>query len=196
MLSQNHTKGVIEDAEDREKLTELILKAKQGDKEAFELVYTNLYTPLYRFVLSRSRNVQTTQDICQDTFMRFYEALPRYEPETHPLAYLFTIAKRLLINLSIKHKPVEIDEEMMATFSDENVSILDDAHIRLLAKEIETFLPQLSDDEGDVIRLHYFSELSHKEVASILGKEESHVRKLKERALKKLRILSNHLYEN
>jgi RNA polymerase sigma-70 factor (ECF subfamily) len=118
MLSQNHTKGVIEDAEDKEKLTELILKAKQGDKEAFELVYIELYTPLYRFVLSRSRNVQTTQDICQDTFMRFYEALPRYEPDTHPLAYLFTIAKRLLINLSIKHKPVEIDEEMMATFSD------------------------------------------------------------------------------
>jgi RNA polymerase sigma factor (sigma-70 family) len=56
-------------------------------------------------------------------------------------------------------------------------------------------LPQLTDDEQEVIRLYYFSELSYREIRDVLDKEEAYIRKIKERALKKLRILTAHLYE-
>jgi DNA-directed RNA polymerase specialized sigma subunit len=45
------------------------------------------------------------------------------------------------------------------------------------------------------VRLYFYAELSHKEIAEVLEKEEAYVRKIKERALKKLRILTNHLNE-
>jgi RNA polymerase sigma factor (sigma-70 family) len=56
-------------------------------------------------------------------------------------------------------------------------------------------LPSLTEDEQDVIRLYFYSELSYKEISEILDKEEVYLRKLKERALKKLRILTKNLNE-
>ena len=65
----------------------------------------------------------------------------------------------------------------------------------MLAEKINGFLPSLSSDEQDVIRLYFYGEFSHREIAGIMEREEAYVRKIKERALKKLRILTQHLNE-
>ncbi len=195
MLSQNPNKPVIGSVGDPEDLKGLILAAKQGDTEAFATVYTTLFTPLYRYVFSRCRDVELSNDISQQTFLRFFQALPGYEPEKSPLAYLFTIAKHLLINHGEKKAPVPFDEVLLETTGDETVDIVSDAHIKLLSESIDSYLPSLTGDEQEVIRMHFYAELSHKEIGEILHKEEATVRKIKERALKKLRILTRHLNE-
>ncbi len=195
MLSQNNNSPVISFVGDSVALKKVILEAKRGDKEAFASLYTSLYTPLYRYVLSRCKDKELADDVCQQTFLKFYEALSSYEPEKSPLAYLFTIAKRLLINHGEKKSFEPFDDSFLETYDDSSLTILDDAHIRRLSEEISGFLPQLSSDEQDVIRLYFFSELEYKEISDILEKEEAYLRKIKERALKKLRILTKHLYE-
>ncbi len=176
-------------------LKKLILSAKRGDKEAFEKVYTLLFTPLYRYVFSKCHEGELAQDISQQTFLKFYQALSTYEPEKSPLAYLFTIAKHLLINHHEKRKAVSFDEVLFETVGDDSINILEESHIRLLSGQINDYLPSLSQDEEDVIRLYFYAELQYKEIADILEKEEASVRKIKERALKKLRVLTQHLYE-
>ena len=195
MLSQNGNEPVIGSVGDSEDLRSLILLAKNGNKEAFASVYTSLFTPLYRYVFSRCRDEELTNDICQQSFLRFFQALPGYEPEKSPLAYLFTIAKHLLINHSEKKAPVPFDEVLVETTEDESVNTMDEAHVKLLAESIDTYLPSLTPDEREVIRMHFYGELSHREIGEVLRKEEATVRKIKERALKKLRVLTRHLYE-
>lgn len=195
MLSQNPNKPVIDSVGDAENLRSLILSAKGGNTEAFATVYTALFTPLYRYVFSRCRDNELANDICQQTFLRFFQALPGYEPDKSPLAYLFTIAKHLLINEGVKKSPIPFDEALLETTKDESVHIVQDAHVRLLAESINEFLPSLTGDEEEVIRMHFYGELSHKEIGEALRKEEAAIRKIKERALKKLRILTHHLYE-
>lgn len=196
MLSQNHNEGVIASVGDTENLKELILLAKKGDNEAFATVYEQLFTPLYRYTFSRCRDQELTNDICQQAFLRFFQALPGYEPEKSPLAYLFTIAKHLLINAGVKKSSIPFDDVLLETTEDESVHIVDDAHIRLLSESINEYLPHLTADEEEVIRMHFYGELTHKEIGEALGKEEATVRKIKERALKKLRNLTRHLYDN
>lgn len=195
MLSQNPNGPVIGSVGDTEDLRSLILSAKGGNKEAFATVYTTLYTPLYRYVYSRCRDNELSNDICQQAFLRFFQALPGYEPNKSPLAYLFTIAKHLLINHGEKKSAVPFDEALLDVTRDDSVNVAEDAHVRLLAESIDSFLPSLTNDEEEVIRMHYYGELSHKEIGEVLRKEEATVRKIKERALKKLRILTRHLYE-
>ncbi|MDB5259955.1 MAG: polymerase, sigma-24 subunit, subfamily [Candidatus Nomurabacteria bacterium] len=194
MLSQNNNKPVIYGVGDTEEIKKLILLAKEGDKEAFGKVYTELYTPLYRYVISRSKNVELAEDICQQTFLKFYEALGGYQPNKSPLAYLFTIAKHLLINEGTKQGSVEVDESIFETTSDDSVDIIETTHIHLLAETINEYLPSLTHDEQEVIRLYFYSELGYKEISEVLDKEEASVRKIKERALKKLRALTKHLH--
>lgn len=195
MLSQNKRSPVIYDVGDELKLKKLIISAKNGDKEAFEVVYTTLYTPLYRYVCSRSQDRELANDICQQSFLKFYQALATYEPEKSPLAYLFTIAKNLLINHGVKKSFTSFDETLFETYADDTIEILDESHTKQLAENINVYVSELTKDEADVIRLYFYSELSYKEISEILDKEETYLRKIKERALKKLRILTKHLHE-
>ena len=195
MLSQNQSKSVIYSVEEVKLLKKLILSAKNGDSSAFEVIYQRLFSPLYRYTFSKCRDIELTNDICQQTFLNFYKALPSYEPEKSPLAYLFTIAKRLLINHSEKKSSVSFDEKLFEITEDESIDIVNEAHIRKLAESINDYLPHLTNDEADVIRLYFYGEFSYKEVGEITEKEEVYVRKIKERALKKLRVLTKHLNE-
>ncbi len=195
MLSHNNFSPVIVDVGDGEALKELILRAKKGDAESFSLVYKTLYTPLYRYVISKCHDEELANDTVSQTFLKFYEALENYEPEKSPLAYLFTIAKRLLINHSEKKTFESLDETYVDGYEDVSKNTIDEAHISHLSSIINTYIPSLSPDEQEVVRLFFYAELSHKEIAEVLLKEEASVRKIKERALKKLRILTNHLNE-
>lgn len=195
MLSQNNSSSVIYDVGDIESLQKLILLAKQGDAQAFGEVYTKLYTPLYRYVLSKCKDQNLSEDICQQAFLKFYEALSTYEPHSSPLAYLFTIAKRLLINHGEKKTFTPYDETILEEYEAEETSIVTQAHIKHLSEKINTYVEFLSDDEQEIIQLYYYAELSYKEIASITKKEEPAIRKIKERALKKLRIATQHLDE-
>lgn len=195
MLSQNNNSSVISSRGDIFLLKKLVISAKSGDTEAFEKLYTYLYTPLYRYTISKCHEKELAEDICQQTFLNFYETLASYEPEKSPLAYLFTIAKRLLINHGIKKTFVPFDETLLETYKDTSVTIIEDSHIKFLAEKINEYLPSLTETEQEVIRLFFYAELSYKEIGTILFKEESYVRKIKERALKKLRILTHHLHE-
>jgi RNA polymerase sigma-70 factor (ECF subfamily) len=195
MLSQNNFSPVIVSTGDTFALKKLILQAKSGDTEAFGTLYQTLYVPLYRYVISKCHDNELSNDICQQTFLKFYETLTSYEPEKSPLAYLFTIAKRLLINHSERKKFESFDESLFETTPDESVDIFDESHIKNLSEVINAYLPALTDDEQEVIRLFFYSELSYKEIRDILDKEEAYIRKIKERALKKLRILASHLNE-
>lgn len=194
MLSQNNNSSVIKDVGEIE-LRKLILSAKNGDNDAFEEVYEKLYTPLYRYVLSRCYEVELSKDICQQTFLKFYESLHSYEPKKSPLAYLFTIAKRLLINHKDKNKNTYFDESLLDSYVDDSFDQIKDSDLKILSEKINEYLPSLTDDEQEFIRLYFYAELDYKEISNILNKEEAHLRKIKERALKKLRILTRHLYE-
>ena len=195
MLSQNNSSSVIVSTGDAEGLKKLILEAKRGNTEAFGALYTALYVPLYRYVISKCHDPELAVDVSQQAFLKFYEALTLYEPEKTPLAYLFTIAKRLLINHSEKKTFESFDETLLETYNDTSFIILDDTHIKNLAEKIDTYLPSLTQDEQDVVQMYFYGELSYKEISDVLEKEEAYIRKIKERALKKLRILTEHLHE-
>lgn len=195
MLSQNPTSPVNIDVGDIETLRNLILTAKQGNPEAFGVVYTTLYTPLYRYVLSRIRTTPEAEDICQQAFLKFYIALPTYEPIMTPLAYLITIAKRLMINLHHKQSALPTEFHVLDGYQQELISVYDELDSKHLAEKIDSFIPYLTQDEQDVIRLFFYAELTHKEIADALDREEAYIRKIKERALKKIRLHATNLHE-
>lgn len=196
MLSQNQNRGVISGAGGVDSLRGLIETAKRGDAESFEKLYKLVYSPLYRYIYSRTHTKEVTEDLLQQVFLRFFEALPRFtlNEDFGLLPYLFTISKRLIINEGVRKKSIHLDDEDFEMIPDETTDTFSQADIKLLAEKINEYLPELSDDEEDVIRLFFYAELSHKEIAEVLAKDEAHVRKLKERALKKLRTITKHLH--
>lgn len=178
-------------------LANLVNEAKKGNKDAFSQLFTMYYTPLYRYTISRSGDENLALDITQDVFLRWYESLDRYElpvsyNETSPLSYLFTIAKRLLINNGIKKSAIAMPEDAAEFFASGDTPADTLSDIRLGMDQINVLMPQLTDSEREFIELKYMSELENKEIAVIMEKSVDALRQIEHRAIKKLR----NLYEN
>ncbi len=169
-------------------LIELINKAKLGDKSAFNLLYAELYTPLYRLVLSKTKNKDRSLDICQEVFLRWYEQLPTYEIKMKPLSYLMMIALRLIINESKKKKSLHLEDEMVELIKDESIRDANDfLDTKLEISKIRSLFDTLSEDQASVINMRYFADADTETIAEALDTSLANVRKLESRALAKIR---------
>jgi RNA polymerase sigma-70 factor (ECF subfamily) len=77
---------------------ELIRKALAGDQRACRDLVRRYQRQVYSVLLRVVRRPEDAEDLAQETFVRMFRALDRYDPERPFTAWLFTIATRLGID--------------------------------------------------------------------------------------------------
>jgi RNA polymerase sigma-70 factor (ECF subfamily) len=82
---------VIEDAD-------LIRKALTGDQRACRDLVLRYQRQVFSVLLRVVRRPEDAEDLTQETFVRMFRALDRYDPERPFTAWLFTIATRIGID--------------------------------------------------------------------------------------------------
>lgn len=89
--------------------TQLIIEACQGSKDAFETLVV-LYEPrIRRLLYSLTKDAHLTQDLCQETFLAAYRALPRMDGQTlHFAPWLYRIALNQLHSEWRRRKHVRV----------------------------------------------------------------------------------------
>jgi len=167
-------------------LERYIQKLKNGDSSAFDKIYELTYRKIFFIVLPILKDKSLTEDIMQDTYLKFLDKLYDYNAK-NSLAYLLTIAKNLAINEYNKRKRVtrEIDLDA-ATFSF-------DAHLEISVERkefVESALKILTQTERNIFLLHNLENLTHREISMILNKPLGTITWTYQQALKKMR---NHL---
>lgn len=71
----------------------LIIEACQGSMAAFEALVTHYEPRIRRMLYGMTQDVQLTQDLCQETFLAAYQALPRMNGKSLRFApWLYRIA--------------------------------------------------------------------------------------------------------
>ena len=84
---------------------ELMRLAKDGDSEAFGLLYSKYFVPVFRYIYLRLKNKEEAEDLAQTVFLRVYKSLTRFRDQgKEPLAYFFTIARNAIIDYWRKKK--------------------------------------------------------------------------------------------
>ena len=68
-----------------------ISRAKLGDIDAFTAIVEAYYARCLRFARATLRNPDDAEDMVQETFIRLYRALPRYEERARFESWLFQI---------------------------------------------------------------------------------------------------------
>ena len=167
-------------------LGEIIRLAQNGDKNAFGILYKEYYQRIYRYCKINLKRDVLAQDLCSETFVKAWKALPTFTQTKEGTfqAYLYRIARNLIIDLSRKKKEYKLEEyEEIDTGEDfvEQIDKQDDA------KKLKEVLNKLSDIERQIIILRYFEEMSHKECAKVLSMNEGALRVRTVRTIKKMR---------
>lgn len=166
---------------------DLVKKAKSGDKDAFSQIYETHLTPVYRYVYIRLGNREEADDVTQETFLRAYQAIDRYEATRENfLPYLFTVARNLIINRSQKKRADTMPtEDLDRNAGSESASTY--AEHEELKETLRGAMATLSEIEREIIELRFFAERTYTEIAVMVEKSEDAIRQHVARAMKKMR---------
>lgn len=155
--------------------------------EEIEQIISAYYTDIYRFCYWKIRDSAEAQDITQETFIRFLDAVQTYSDIEKPRALLYTIAKNLCLNWIKKVRPISLE-----TLEDRDVpeadDFADDSIRKIYLSNVVSKLPEL---QQDVLLLRYGQDLKVGEVAEILGLSRFQVMYRIRGALKQLRKYVN-----
>jgi len=166
---------------------ELVLRAKAGDKDAFSEIYETHLTPVYRYCYIRLGNREEAEDIVQETFLKAYLALQRFEAtRDNFLPYLFTVARNLLINKGKKKHP-DLEPGEVMDREDGGMNTSSYAEEKELSQILREAMEILTDDEREIVAQRYFGERTYAEIAATFDKREDAVRQHIARAMKKMR---------
>lgn len=173
---------------------QLVLKAKQGDREAFGSLY-DLYAPrIYRFIfLKTDRN--DAEDLLHEVFLSAWKGMNRYEPTAFPFtSWLYQIARNRVIDHYRAARPnVSLDELMannalpVALASTANNAMMNALHQKFELHQIMEAVRELGEEQQTVIIMRFVEDMPPEEIALAMGKTASGVRLIQHRALKKLK---------
>lgn len=168
----------------REKVDEtLFQRIGEGDREAFAELYHTTKRAVYTFILSIVRDPEETKDLVQEVYLKVRSAAHLYRPMGKPLAWMFTIARRLSLN-HLRGRGRIADGEDDSTENRLDFSYIQDSTDKLVLKAA---LLILKPEERQAVLLHAVAGLRHHEIAKNMGVPLSTALSRYHRAIKKLK---------
>lgn len=167
---------------------QIIKKVKNGDAEAFGVLYEQYSEMIFRYIYSHLENRLDAEDLTEEIFIRAWRALPKYDERGLPFsAFLFRIARNSLIDYYRQKKPQQsIDDiEIQSTQAGPE----DMAETNFENMELRNTIAQLREDYRNVVIFRFLTGLSPEETAEIMQRSVGAVRVLQHRALAMLKDL-------
>jgi RNA polymerase sigma-70 factor (ECF subfamily) len=132
-------------------------------------------------------NIEDADDLTQETFIRAYQYLWRYDTSKKFFTWLYTLALNLIRNHFKKNKYNKSSEELSANLlADKNPS----PETELIeTQEISVYLLRLEDESRALLIMKFHQGLTFEEIAQITGKSISAVKMRIYRGLEKLKEL-------
>ncbi len=155
---------------------ELVRRALQGQEQAFDELVAR-YLPKALAIARRFTNqVEDAQDLVQETFLRVYRALRRYDESYAFSTWFYRILVNLCINFQKRKQrwgwlvPESTDARSELTASSNDVEHNPEAwqDRQELRAEIEKALDALSPEQRAVVTMYDLEGFSHREIAEIL----------------------------
>ena len=163
-----------------------LIAAAKTNPQAFCQLYDRYVTRIYNYVLREMRDDALAQDIVSATFEKALRNLPRYQWRgTSFGAWLYKIARNeMLMHQRGSWRFLPLYDHLESPLSVEQL-----AHASAQWDVVSRALAQLSSRDQELLRLHYFEDLSHLEVAEILNTNPRNVAVRLHRALKRLKTM-------
>jgi RNA polymerase sigma-70 factor, ECF subfamily len=175
---------------------ELIEQSLSGDAEAFSVLVRRYQKRIYRLAVHMLHDDTEAEDVTQETFVRAYQGLNRFQGNSQPYTWLYRIAVNLSLNIIRARKPRQHTTEASdprienwvaarATLVGSDPSAASEQ--RQLAAALCEAIDDLSDSLRTTLILVCIEGIRHDEAAQILGCPEGTVAWRVHEARRKLR---------
>ncbi len=163
----------------------LILKAREGSREAFGLLYERHRATIARYVAARIHDTADAEDLTEAIFESAWRAMGRYREQGVPfLAWLYRLAHNRVVDHYRALRPtITLIPEVHESIEDTSAPL----DLNIDSADLLKALHALTDDQREVIVLRFVQGMSGREVAQAMDKREDAIRALQFRALATLR---------
>lgn len=160
---------------------DLVKQAQAGEYAAFDALVTKHRGKIYAMIMNMVKNDADAWDLAQDSFIKAWKALPKFENRSKFSTWLFRISHNVVYDWMRKKKirfEGELDDELLdvnridmsASTAPKQSSRPDEAMAgKELRAEIEEALGKLSPDQKETIILREVQGMDYKEIADIMG---------------------------
>ncbi|MRS04398.1 RNA polymerase sigma factor [bacterium] len=172
---------------------EIVAEVLKGDRQAYGLLIDAYKGPLFNLALRMTGRPEDADDLTQETFIRAYEKLHRFDREKKFFTWLYTIGINLIRNHLKKN-----ERERAIRAADRPASVLHnqaesgregDYPSEDAVKRLDVTMRSLPVDMQEAILLKYHQDLTFEEIADITGDSISAVKMRVYRGLELLKSL-------
>jgi RNA polymerase sigma-70 factor (ECF subfamily) len=169
-------------------------QARNGNKEAFSRLVEAYQTPVYNLTYRMLGNRAEAEEAAQESFIRAYSRLHRYDPAYKFSTWMLSIASNHCIDVLRKRRItwLSLDEPLPAEFAPQLASDRPDPERAMEQSEVEDqvreLLNALEPDYRAAVILRYWYELSYEEIAETMDTTVSAIKSRLFRARKMLAV--------
>ena len=174
---------------------ELIRRARQGESLAWTALMHQHQEPIFRYAYLLIGDADEAEDIAQETFIRAYRALGRFDLQRPMRPWLLRIAANLASNR--RRSLGRYFGALQRAFQQERPAqkdVEEQSRQSSRAREVWEAIRQLKASDARVIYLRYFLELSVEEAAQAMDVPEGTVKSRLHRASERLRQVIEQRY--
>lgn len=157
----------------------LMVRVREGDREAFALLVEKFKQPVFNLIYRTLRDATEAEDLAQNVFLQVYRAAHRYQPGAKFSTWLFTIARNACLN-EIRRRsrhPAESLDDPGSEQEDAAPRQLEDPRSTSppeallqaeLVEKIHQALGALPENQRTALLLCQQEELSYEEIGQVL----------------------------
>lgn len=143
----------------------------------FEQIYHDFFSQLVRIAYQFTFDMEASEDLCQEAFIRFYRHLERFPTHDDAKFWLIRVVKNLGINFYRKR---EKEQKKMERIQKMPQKQMKDGETLLLEKEmssqVKKALEQIPENLRQTLILKEYSGMSYNEIAKAMNLTLSNVK--------------------
>lgn len=167
----------------------LAARLAAGDEVALTEVFDRFAPDVYRAALVVLRNDAAAQDIVQDVFVELWRHPGRYDPALGTFSgYLILIARRRAVDMvrSEVRRVARQERSGREATAESSPSPSEEVIASHVAAAVRAAVRRLPDNQRRIIELAYFSGLTYRQAAEVVGVSEGTAKSRVRMALAKL----------
>ena len=155
---------------------ELVARSIRGDADSFNELILRWERPIYALAYRTIGREEDARDVCQETFLRAFRALPGFRGQAKFSSWLYRIALNLCRDWIRRERraplvppPEDGDLMELAAAAEPAESIEDLVARKDLARSVERAMALLPEEQRTAIVLKEFHGLTFQEIADLAG---------------------------
>ena len=148
----------------------LVLRLIEGDEDAFCELYAAYKNRLIYFAMRFLESREYAEDIFQDAFAVVWQGRRFINPDASFSAYLYTIVRNRILN---QLRDLSNQDKLREQILSQAVNYTNETKDEIIANDLRQFisraLQQLTPRQREIFQMSRERQMSHREIAEVLG---------------------------